>query len=102
MLTFPWTTTSRSIYTDESYTVRLYETGVADQAVLIHGIVASGQCLPAGTKPVPAPVPASTVLTNTIDQVHHHFYLISYLSFTMKYSILCLTAFAAALRRSRT
>src|ERR1700738_649360 len=58
----PWTSTSRSIYTDDSYTVRLYETGVADQAVLILGIMASGQCsLASGTEAVPA----STVLTNS-------------------------------------
>ena len=59
-----WTSTSRSIYTDDSYTARLYETGVADQAVLILGIVASGQCsLASGTEAVPT----STVLTNTYE-----------------------------------
>jgi hypothetical protein len=58
----PWTTTSRSIYTDVSYTVRLNETGVAGQAVLILGIVASGQCSLASRTEA---VPASTVLTNS-------------------------------------
>jgi hypothetical protein len=55
---------SRSIYTNVSYTVRLYETGVANLIVLIHGIVASGQCkLTLETKTVLA----STVLTNKIN-----------------------------------
>jgi hypothetical protein len=38
---YSWTTMPSFIYIDVSYTIRLYETGVAD---LIHGIVASGQC----------------------------------------------------------
>jgi hypothetical protein len=55
------TTTPSSIYIDVSCTIRLYETGVADLTLLIHGIVASGQCkLTPGTQAIPA----STVLTN--------------------------------------
>jgi hypothetical protein len=59
---YSWTTTPSSIYIDASYTIRLYETGVADLTVLIYGIVASGQY---NLTPRTEAVPASTVLTNT-------------------------------------
>jgi hypothetical protein len=60
-LALPGRLSPSSIYIDVPYTIRLYETGVADQAVLILGIVASGQCSPvSGTEAVLA----STVLTN--------------------------------------
>jgi hypothetical protein len=53
------TTTPSSIYINVSCTIRLYETGVADLTLLIHGIVASGQYkLTPGTQAAPA----STVL----------------------------------------
>ena len=62
LILLPGRLTPSSIYIDVLYTIRLYETGVADQAVLILGIVASDQCsLASGTEAVPA----STVLTNS-------------------------------------
>jgi len=55
LLILPRRLMPRSIYIDVPYTIRLYETGVADQAVLILGIVASSQCsLASGTEAVPA------------------------------------------------
>jgi hypothetical protein len=59
---YSWTTTPSSIYIDDPYTIRLYETGVVGQAVLIQYInTASG--FPANASGTEV-VPASTVLTN--------------------------------------
>jgi hypothetical protein len=56
---YSWTTTPSSIYIDVPFPIRLYETAVADLTVLIHGIVAFGQCN------LIEVAPASTVLTYT-------------------------------------
>jgi hypothetical protein len=59
---YSWTTTPSCIYIDVPYIIRLYETGVVGQAVLILYITtASGFSANASGTEV---VPASTVLTN--------------------------------------